>query len=323
MKISAVIPAYNVEKYIKRSIESVLGQKFKPVEIIVVDDGSTDGTANAVHEYGNSVRYLYQQNSGTSAARNSGIQAATGDWIAFLDADDEWLPHHLENAAKIVRSYPDLQWYGAAVDQYINDTGELIYKYKEKKSGLMVDNAYFSDYMIAFPPYAHFASPTMVIRKSVFEEVGLFDKEKKIGEDLDMWFRISLKYPNVGYNHTSGAKVYKRKTSTSYTKKINFKRDLELLKEKDQLAKQSGTETVMRAEPRIIFWCIRLLRASISRSDTEAVRAIMNTYRSRLPLPWRSLALLFLAMPQCFRPVFFLRNLLSHRVRAFKRAQLQ
>ncbi|HOM77565.1 MAG TPA: glycosyltransferase family A protein, partial [Anaerohalosphaeraceae bacterium] len=88
--ISVVIPAYNCQAYIRRAIDSVLGQSRPADEIIVVDDGSTDGTAEAVRTYGAKVILIQQENAGVSAARNAGIRAASGDWIAFLDADDEW-----------------------------------------------------------------------------------------------------------------------------------------------------------------------------------------------------------------------------------------
>ncbi|MCK4960446.1 MAG: glycosyltransferase family 2 protein, partial [Planctomycetes bacterium] len=89
--VSVVIAAYNAEKYIQRAIDSVLAQSLPADEIIVVDDGSTDNTGDAVKHYGSKVRYIYQENAGPASARNTAIEAATGTWIAFLDADDEWL----------------------------------------------------------------------------------------------------------------------------------------------------------------------------------------------------------------------------------------
>ena len=96
MKISVVIPAYNAAAWIRRAVNSVLSQTRPADEIIVVDDGSTDGTGDIVRMYDGRVRLLQQANAGAAAARNTGILAATGDWIAFLDADDEWLPQKLQ-----------------------------------------------------------------------------------------------------------------------------------------------------------------------------------------------------------------------------------
>jgi glycosyltransferase involved in cell wall biosynthesis len=93
--VSVVIPAYNAASVLPRAIESVLGQTSRPEEVIVVDDGSTDNTAQVATQYGPSITYIRQDNAGASAARNRGIAEATGEWIAFLDSDDEWLPPKL------------------------------------------------------------------------------------------------------------------------------------------------------------------------------------------------------------------------------------
>ena len=95
--VSVIIPAYNAEPYIVRCIRSVLMQSFPVHEIIVVDDGSADLTARLAEHYGSPVRVIRQENAGVSAARNTGIHAASGNWIAFLDADDQWLPDRLKN----------------------------------------------------------------------------------------------------------------------------------------------------------------------------------------------------------------------------------
>lgn len=93
--VSVVIPAYNAARYAEAAVDSVLGQKYKDVEVLVVDDGSTDGTEAVLSRYGNAIRYLRQRNGGVSAARNRGIQESTGRYVAFLDADDTWFPDKL------------------------------------------------------------------------------------------------------------------------------------------------------------------------------------------------------------------------------------
>ena len=108
--VSAVIPAYNAGKYVGRAIESVLAQTRKADEIIVVDDGSTDDTAEVVERFGDAVRFIRQENAGASFARNTGIEAATSDWIAFLDADDEWLPNKLKLQTEHLERNPNLVW---------------------------------------------------------------------------------------------------------------------------------------------------------------------------------------------------------------------
>lgn len=106
MQVSAVIPTYNCSRLLRRAIDSVLAQSI-PVELIVVDDGSSDDTATVVASYGNAVRYLYQPNAGAAAARNAGICAARGEWIAFLDHDDEWLPTKTEKQLAAIKMRPE------------------------------------------------------------------------------------------------------------------------------------------------------------------------------------------------------------------------
>jgi glycosyltransferase involved in cell wall biosynthesis len=109
MKVSVIIPTYNRSHFIREAIESVLNQDIREctIEIIVVDDGSTDNTADVVKTYGTAVKYVYQKNRGAGAARNLGIERATGEWIAFLDSDDRWLPHKLSLQFEVLKHFPE------------------------------------------------------------------------------------------------------------------------------------------------------------------------------------------------------------------------
>jgi len=104
IQFSAVIPSYNRDRTLGRAIDSVLAQEYRAAEILVIDDGSNDGTAELVARYGQSVRYFYQPNSGVSAARNRGVKESQHDWIAFLDSDDYWLPQHLKRMAHAIEA---------------------------------------------------------------------------------------------------------------------------------------------------------------------------------------------------------------------------
>ena len=109
IKISAVIPVYNRAALIRRAVDSVLSQTVKPYEVIVVDDGSTDDTPRILAAYGDKLTVIRQQNRGVSAARNAGIKAAGGDWIALLDSDDEWLPKKLQYAREFIKQNPEIK----------------------------------------------------------------------------------------------------------------------------------------------------------------------------------------------------------------------
>ena len=107
-KVSVIIPTYNRAEYVTHAIDSVLAQTYTDYEIIVVDDGSADNTKDVLLPYMDRIRYIYQENAGLSAARNTGIKAAKGDWIAFLDSDDEWLPGKLAVQMRAVERHPQL-----------------------------------------------------------------------------------------------------------------------------------------------------------------------------------------------------------------------
>jgi glycosyltransferase involved in cell wall biosynthesis len=197
--VSVVIPAFNVEKSIGRALRSVLDQTLKPQEIIVVDDGSTDGTAAETKKFGRKVKYLRQDNAGPSQARNTGIEAARGTWIAFLDADDEWLLTKLEEQMALLKRHPDLFWCGA--NAFNNNEGVETYRSSPVKAreGL-AGKEYFDHYFVAVGGgYIIEATNTFVIKRAVFEEVGLFNTEYIRVEDSEMWCRIAFEHPKFGY----------------------------------------------------------------------------------------------------------------------------
>ncbi len=206
-KVSVVIPLYNKAPYIKRALRSVLAQTFSDFEVIVVDDGSTDGGSKIVESIGdNRVRLFHQENAGVSAARNAGIKATKGEWIAFLDADDEWMPEKLELQMQAISSYPDATWVASG---YIraNDKG------MELPQEDFLDEWFEDDYLItdALLPLAagrFFWVVTVMVRCDVLLEFGGFDRSLRIGEELNLWLKLALKYPKILYIRKPLAKYY-------------------------------------------------------------------------------------------------------------------
>ncbi len=197
--VSAVIPAFNAEASLARAIESALAQTLPPDEIIVVDDGSSDNTKAEAEKFGKKVRYLRQENGGPGQARNTGIQAAKSEWVAFLDSDDEWIGERLEAQIDLVKRNPDLMWCGGnAVN---NNRGVETSRSNPDKADLGLNGKdYFDHYLLAVGG-GHIieATNTFLIKKEVFDEVGLFDPTFLRAEDSDMWCRIAFKYPKFGY----------------------------------------------------------------------------------------------------------------------------
>jgi glycosyltransferase involved in cell wall biosynthesis len=196
--ISVVIPAYNSAKSICRAIDSILAQSYCDYEIIVIDDGSTDNTAAIVSGYGSQVNYIYEENSGVCVARNAGVKAANGQWIAFLDHDDQWSPEKLARQMEIVENNSDLRW---CTTNYFQDDGSRCTPVcdPEKVASNLSDRDYFESYFVAAGKRIIRIMPTTImIRTDVFDEVGGFDPELRRSEDTDLWCRIALRYPRIG-----------------------------------------------------------------------------------------------------------------------------
>ncbi len=190
--ISVIIPTYNRAHLVKDAIDSVLSQTYRDFEIIVVDDGSTDNTKEVLAPYRDKVKYIYQENQGLSAARNTGIRGARGEYIGFLDSDDLWLPPKLEKQVQILKEYKDIAFvYTNFI--FIDETGKFIKvgcKAKSLVSGYILGNLLLSKTV---------TSPvTWLVRKTCFEDVGLFDIRFKRSEERDMEIRIAKNFKMYG-----------------------------------------------------------------------------------------------------------------------------
>jgi glycosyltransferase involved in cell wall biosynthesis len=183
MQISAVIPSYNYAKYLSRAIDSVLAQTRKPDEIIVVDDGSTDNTREIVEAFGESITYIFQQNKGLSAARNTGIRAAKGDWIAFLDADDWWLPNKIALQSAAAERNPEVGLVYTAAWLVAPD-GKKTMAQKPADPRRLFPLLRFCNRISGS------GSGTLIRRDLLIAEQG-FDETLTACEDWDMWVRLS------------------------------------------------------------------------------------------------------------------------------------
>jgi glycosyltransferase involved in cell wall biosynthesis len=184
--VSVIIPTYNRGWVLREAVDSVLAQDFKDLELIVVDDGSTDNTRQILDSYDQDLIVLRQPNKGVSAARNRGIDAARGRLVAFLDSDDLWLPRKLSSQVDFFNSNP------AAL---INQTEEIWIR-----NGVRVNpktrHHKFSGMIFEKSLALCLVSPSAVMMKRcLFDEVGLFDEDLPACEDYDLWLRISWRYP--------------------------------------------------------------------------------------------------------------------------------
>ena len=186
--VSVVIPAHNAEKYLRETIDSVIAQTYKNLEIIVVDDGSTDRTQNILAEYGDKIRVVRQSNKGSAAARNAGVAVARGTWVCFLDADDIWLPDkvalQVERCNGTIISYTDTVCFGdAMVGEIRRSSFESAYSGKVLKE-LLVGN--------------FIGMSTVMIRRDVFNHYGGFDESYVTCEDWPLWMNVCAEH-ELGY----------------------------------------------------------------------------------------------------------------------------
>jgi glycosyltransferase involved in cell wall biosynthesis len=184
--VSVIIPTHNRGWAIAEAIDSVLEQDFRDYELIVVDDGSTDNTSDILQSYGNTVTVIYQSNKGVSAARNRGIEASTGELIAFLDSDDLWLPRKLSRQVAFFKVHPDAM-INQTEEQWIRNGVRVNPKNRHHKfSGMIFER---SLELCLVSPSA------VMVRRHLFESVGLFDVDLPACEDYDLWLRVSCRYP--------------------------------------------------------------------------------------------------------------------------------
>lgn len=191
--ISIVIPLYNKATSIRQTLESVFAQTFADYEIVIVDDGSTDGSAEIVRSIDDArIRLISQENGGVSAARNRGIAEANGEYVAFLDADDEWMSDYLATQADLVRRYQDCDVFGVGY-QLCDGSGQItptiIRGLRFDGEDGILDN-YFEVAAISSAPVC---SITVMVRKSSIDAVGGFPVGIKSGEDLLTWARLACR----------------------------------------------------------------------------------------------------------------------------------
>ena len=196
-RFSVVIPTYNRRTFVVKAIDSVLNQTCTDYELIVVDDGSTDGTKQALERYGEKICFLRQDNAGVSAARNAGIRQARGEWIAFLDSDDEWAPDYLATQMRHIWRYPQAVAHVVNADNLFPD-GKVNNHFAGM--GLLEEFRDTSCILLEKPfrcivSHTHWFLQAVVVRRDVLLQVGLLDQELSIAEDMDLVGRLALRGP--------------------------------------------------------------------------------------------------------------------------------
>ena len=189
MFVSTVIPTYNYARFIGRALEGVFAQTHRELEIVVVDDGSTDHTPAVLAGYGDRIRVIRQENRGVSTARNVGIRAARGEAIALLDADDVWMPEKLAKQVALLEASPDVSVVGCGI-RVVDGEGRTIRDAIWEPPGQGVEAL---REMAVRQAWVGGSDSGALLRRSVFDQVGLFDETFFAAEDLDLWLRIAAR----------------------------------------------------------------------------------------------------------------------------------
>lgn len=226
--ISVVIPVYNRKEQIICALRSVYNQTLLPDEVIVVDDGSADGTYEAIQEGFPQVRLIRQKHRGVSAARNRGIEESGGDFIAFLDSDDIWLPDKLRLQIGVFNEHPELGLL--ATQKYKNTNSYSIKTIKKPRLHYLP----FSDFL----KRTKVNTPTIMIPRKVFKAVGLFDITLTTSEDWDLWARIAYRYPVARIEQPLTA-VFESPNSISMSRVVKYSNDIAVISRWNP--KRSGT----------------------------------------------------------------------------------
>jgi glycosyltransferase involved in cell wall biosynthesis len=175
--ISCIVPVFNGERYIREALASIFNQTYRPLEVIVVDDGSTDGTAAVVTSYGEQVRYLWQPNAGAPAARNLGLRAAQGEFVAFLDADDLWHPEKLARQMACFHARPELDLCVTHLQNFwVPELHEEAVRFRNHR------------FTQSLPGYV---TQTLLARRTLFERIGHFNATLRVGDVKDWFFRAA------------------------------------------------------------------------------------------------------------------------------------
>ena len=183
-RVSAIIPTYNNPAMLVRAVESVLAQDYRDYELIIIDDGSRPQTREALEPYMDRIRYIHQENAGPSAARNHGIRESGGEFVAFLDSDDLWLPEKLSTQVAFMDAHPEfgLTYHGL---EYFTEEGVVNLPAGDKPAGDVLARLFKRIFLV----------PTSVMcRHECFEKAGYFPEDMRLAEDYDFFLRMAVHY---------------------------------------------------------------------------------------------------------------------------------
>lgn len=306
-EFSIVIPLYNKGKHVARALNSALSQTEQDFEIIVIDDGSTDDGAIVVEDLSDKrIRLIRQRNAGVSVARNKGIEASSSELIAFLDADDYWKPEYLKTIKRLHDYYPDAGWYTTAYEIIME--GGIIFTPRFNGMPGAPWEGIITDYFKAALENPPLSTSAVVVKKKVFEKVGLFSLGVTRGEDADMWARIAFNY-SLAFS-TIANSIYCRDADNRACSIPNMERDniiLRTMKIALQNADMPG-EKRYYMEEYMYLEMLAVARVFAETDDLSTAKSILRECRTKYFLQKKLLLWTFCFLPKIIRHGLILLN---------------
>lgn len=257
MNISVIIPTFNRENHIYKAIESILNQSYNVNEIIIIDDGSTDNTKDIVHNYiekHSNIKYIFQNNSGVSKARNIGIKEAKNEWICFLDSDDMWEKEKIQEQVEFHRNNPHI--YFSHTDELWIFNDKII---KQKKHQLKPQGFCFQENLAN----TLIGASTVMIHKKIFEDIGYFDEDLLACEDYDLWLRILQKYELGLVDKKLIKKIAGHENQLSFTTKLMDEYRIKALLKHTDSPYQTDIEKIIE------YKCDILIKGAIKHNNQD------------------------------------------------------
>jgi glycosyltransferase involved in cell wall biosynthesis len=285
--VSVVVPVYNGAKYLSQALDSALGQTYRPLQVVVVDDGSTDSSPEAIASYGARIVSIRQPNAGVAAARNVGIRSAGGDLIAFLDQDDWWLPEKVERQVAVFSEDEGLGLVHTGVAQYSDEEGRFVNGVYDTSKSAGLQGSCYDTLLLG---NGVFNSSTM-IRRSVLASSGLFDPgiPGNTVQDYDLWVRIARDF-RFGYIPEPLAVLRLHPAQGSRNRREMLNDELRLL-ERRLGADRLRATAVMRARVATL-----LGELGVAYLDADNPRAARRCFRRAFGMCWSSRAAVLYAV---------------------------
>lgn len=246
--VSVIMPVYNGEKYVREAIDSVLAQTYTDFEFIIINDGSTDRTQDIIDSYKDPrIKCHQQDNQGVAKTLNNGLKLATGKFIWRHDADDICLPAQLQTQMDFLAAHPNFALVSTQI-AFMSDRGKIAHDYKQPKDTYFQGYPFMKVEREQFNPYSPITHATVLVKKEVFDVVGVYRTEFKTSEDTDLWLRIIEKFDAAVLHYCSYFVRLNSASATQVYKKTNtFYRDLAVQFADER--KSMGSDALQREEP--------------------------------------------------------------------------